>query len=151
MGRYLPFFMWRVFLKTILVIVGLIYFLFPFDLIRDFIPFIGYTDDLALIIWIIYLVNKIKKAQDSKNQKNGYKNFRDSAFSDKNKIKTCFEILGLDENSSNEEIKKAYRELVAKYHPDKVEHLGDEFKNFAHEKFVEIKNAYEEIKEIRGF
>jgi DnaJ like chaperone protein len=138
-------------LKTILIIFGLVYFLFPFDLIRDFIPYIGYFDDLALIIWIIYLLNKNRQTINSKKQKTGFNNFNSSGFSDKNRIKTCFEVLGLNENCSNEEIKKAYRALVSKYHPDKVEHLGDDFKEFAHEKFVEIKNAYEEIKKIRGF
>jgi len=136
-------------LKIILIIFGLVYFLFPFDLIRDFIPYIGYLDDLALIIWIIYFLYKNK--QKVSGQKSGYNNSKSFDFSDKDKIKSCFEVLGLNESSSNEEIKKAYRELVFKYHPDKVQHLGEEFKKIAHEKFVEIKNAYEEIKKIRGF
>lgn len=136
-------------MKLILIIFGLIYFLFPFDLIRDFIPYIGYMDDLALIVWIIYLINRnIKSARYKKNYFNNT-NYDSSNFN-KEKIKNCYEILGVSQNSSNEEIKKAYRELVAKYHPDKVEHLGEEFKKFAHEKFVEIKNAYEEIKKLRG-
>ena len=136
-------------MKIILIIFGLVYFLFPFDLIRDFIPYIGYLDDLALIVWIIYFL--YKKKQKVSGQKSGYNNFKGFDFSDKDRIKSCFEVLGLNQSSSNEEIKKAYRELVFKYHPDKVQHLGEEFKKIAHEKFVEIKNAYEEIKKIRGF
>ncbi|MGX7582548.1 DnaJ C-terminal domain-containing protein [Candidatus Vidania fulgoroideorum] len=51
-----------------------------------------------------------------------------------------YEILGINENASEEEIKKAYRRLAMKYHPDK--NPGD--KN-AEEKFKEIKNAYEKL------
>ena len=41
------------------------------------------------------------------------------------------------------DVKRAYRELLAKYHPDKVNHLGDEFKSIAEVKTREILEAYE--------
>jgi len=44
---------------------------------------------------------------------------------------------------TKEDIKRRYRDLVHKYHPDKVSHLGDEFKELAHRKFKEINEAYE--------
>ena len=40
-------------------------------------------------------------------------------------------------------IKKAYRKLSMQYHPDKVSHLGDEFKQVAEEKMKEINVAYD--------
>ena len=52
--------------------------------------------------------------------------------------KTYFEILGINEDATFKEIKKAYFELSQKYHPDKVNHLGEEFLKMAHEKFKEI-------------
>jgi DnaJ like chaperone protein len=62
-----------------------------------------------------------------------------------------YRILNTTRNSSNEDIKKAYRLLSKKYHPDKVSHLGDEFATLASDKFQKINNAYEEIKKEKGF
>jgi DnaJ-class molecular chaperone len=45
--------------------------------------------------------------------------------------------------ASKEEIKAAYKKLVAQYHPDKVQHLGKEFQELAHKKFVAIQRAYD--------
>ena len=63
----------------------------------------------------------------------------------------AYQILEIDKNASDEEIKKAYRRMAMKYHPDKVSALGDEFKEIATEKFKAVKNAYELIKKEKGF
>ncbi|MFP4520530.1 MAG: TerB family tellurite resistance protein [Fibrobacterota bacterium] len=55
-------------------------------------------------------------------------------------------ILGLKKSASKEEINKAYRELAKKYHPDKVSHLGPEFRELAENKFREINQAYDRLK-----
>ncbi len=62
----------------------------------------------------------------------------------------AYKILGIDPSSSDEEIKKAYRELAKKYHPDKVSHLGDEVRKAAEEKFTRLNAAYEAVKQERG-
>ncbi|MBW1817978.1 MAG: DnaJ domain-containing protein [Deltaproteobacteria bacterium] len=43
------------------------------------------------------------------------------------------------------EIRKAYRELANRYHPDKVNHLGEEFRDLAEERFKEVQTAYQEL------
>jgi len=53
--------------------------------------------------------------------------------------------LGVDKNASKEEIKSAYRKLAGKYHPDKVNYLGDEFKELAEARFKEIQEAYQKL------
>ncbi len=63
---------------------------------------------------------------------------------------SAYIILGVNRNATNEEIKKAYRNLAIKYHPDKVSYLGEDIKNKAKEKFQQINEAYETIKKERG-
>lgn len=53
-----------------------------------------------------------------------------------------YAVLGLEKGAGMEEIKKAYRKLCLQYHPDKVGHLGEEFKRVAEEKMKEINVAY---------
>jgi DnaJ-class molecular chaperone len=57
--------------------------------------------------------------------------------------KRYMSIFGLQENVSEDEIKKRYRELMSQYHPDKVQHLGREFQQMAEEKTREIQKAYD--------
>jgi DnaJ like chaperone protein len=54
-----------------------------------------------------------------------------------------YAVLGVQPGSPPEEIQRAYRELAARYHPDKVSHLGEEFIQLATRKFAEIQNAYD--------
>ena len=63
---------------------------------------------------------------------------------------SAYKILEISPDASDEEVKKAYRELAKKYHPDKVAHLGEEVKRAAEEKFTRLNAAYEAIKEERG-
>jgi DnaJ like chaperone protein len=55
-------------------------------------------------------------------------------------------VLGLENGADFVVIKKAYRKLSMQYHPDKVAHLGKEFKSVAEEKMKEINAAYDYFK-----
>jgi DnaJ like chaperone protein len=61
-----------------------------------------------------------------------------------------YKILEIEPEATNDEIKKAYRRMAMKYHPDKVSHLGDDFQKAAHEKFQSVSKAYENIKKERN-
>ena len=61
-----------------------------------------------------------------------------------------YKILEIDPNSSNNDVKKAYRKMAVKFHPDKVQHLGPDFQKLAEEKFKTLNNAYQQIKKYRG-
>ena len=54
-----------------------------------------------------------------------------------------YEVLGISSGASKDEIRSAYRSLVAQYHPDKVAHLGNEVQAIASEKAVAINMAFE--------
>lgn len=57
-----------------------------------------------------------------------------------------YKILGISKNTTNQEIKAAYRKYARQYHPDKCIHLGKEFQDFAIKMFREITEAYQKIK-----
>jgi len=61
-----------------------------------------------------------------------------------------FRILEISPSATNNEVKKAYRKMANKYHPDKVAHLGKEMQNIAEEKFKAVSEAYQEIKKSRN-
>jgi DnaJ like chaperone protein len=63
---------------------------------------------------------------------------------------SSYKILEIDSSSSNVDVKKAYRRMAMKYHPDKVSHLGEEFRKTADEKFKKVNEAYEKIKKERN-
>jgi DnaJ like chaperone protein len=62
-----------------------------------------------------------------------------------------YKILEVSPTATNEEIKKAYRNMALKFHPDKVQYLGEDFRKVAEEKFKLVNEAYEMIKKERGF
>jgi len=64
--------------------------------------------------------------------------------------KSAYKILEIDQTVSNSEVKKAYRKMAQKYHPDKVAHLGKELQASAEEKFKSVNQAYKDIKLERG-
>jgi DnaJ like chaperone protein len=63
---------------------------------------------------------------------------------------SSYKILEIEPTASNEDVKKAYRKMAMKYHPDKVSHLGDDFRKSADEKFKKVNEAYEKIKKERN-
>jgi DnaJ like chaperone protein len=63
----------------------------------------------------------------------------------------AYKVLEIPPTASNEEVKKAYRTMAVKYHPDKVSYLGEDFQKAAEEKFKKVKEAYEKIREERNF
>jgi len=63
---------------------------------------------------------------------------------------SAYKVLNVSTDTSNDDIKKAYRELAKKHHPDRVAHLGEDVKEAAEEKFMKLNAAYEAIKEERG-
>ncbi len=63
---------------------------------------------------------------------------------------SAYKILEITHDATDDEVKKAYRKMAVKYHPDKVSHLGKDIQNAAKEKFQQLNAAYEQIKKQRG-
>ena len=150
--------------KLILLILAGLYTLNPYDIVPDLMVGWGWLDDL--IIWILlwrYFVSLKKKVADTgryyRSAAGGFKQKRTGNYSGQSRSNSKdqfsedfaerewdpYRILGIARSASIEEIKHAYRELASKYHPDKLEHLGDEFKVLAETRFKDIQQAYQEL------
>ena len=62
----------------------------------------------------------------------------------------AYRILEIESSANDDEVKKAYRRMANKYHPDKVAYLGEDIRKAAGEKFRKVKDAYDAIKKERG-
>jgi DnaJ like chaperone protein len=65
-------------------------------------------------------------------------------------VNSDYKVLGIESNATEDDVKKAYRQMAIRYHPDKVAAMGDEYQKGAQEKFQKIQEAYENIKKQRG-
>jgi DnaJ like chaperone protein len=146
-------------MKLILTILAIIYVLSPYDLMPDLAFGVGWLDDL-IVLWLLwrffYATRKVLFGKQGYNQqRNQYFNrqnhhrFKDgdasgsnTGFNNAHGSNDPYAVLGVSPRASQKEIKAAYRKLANKYHPDKVHHLGDEFKKLAEERFKEIEAAY---------
>jgi DnaJ like chaperone protein len=109
-------------------------------------------------LWRFFYSKKQKKYanhdQDSyqSSAREGGKKFSGSQTSGKNSrhkeesvADDPYTVLEIPKDATEEQIKTAYRKLANKYHPDKVLHLGEEFRKLAEKRFKEIQKAYQEL------
>jgi len=64
---------------------------------------------------------------------------------------SAYKILEVEKAVTESELKKAYRAMAKKYHPDKLKDLGEAHVQAAEEKFIEVQKAYEQIKKEKGW
>ena len=123
-------------------IIGGAYFLCPYDVLPDFIFGPGWLDDLAVLGLMWWWNGKRKKAGSGSLGGGG----RRTRHVPNGTEDSPYDVLGVSQGASPEQIRSAYKRLVAQYHPDKVQYLGPEFQKLAHEKFVAVQEAYEKLK-----
>jgi len=68
-----------------------------------------------------------------------------------NSTNNAYKVLEIDKSVPDDAVKKAYRRMAKKYHPDRVGHLGKEHQKGAEAKFRQVQEAYEHIQKERGF
>ncbi len=64
---------------------------------------------------------------------------------------SAYKILEIERTVTDAEVKKAYREMAKKYHPDKLQHMDEVYQKGAEEKFRKVQEAYEQLQKERGF
>lgn len=138
--------------KNLLIAAALIYIILPNDLVPDWLGILGRLDDLLVLTYIVYRYRKLVQAINDatervrpQKQKTERREEQQTQSSQNSTALDPFETLGLKRGASKDEVKEAYRRLVAQYHPDKVNHLGPELKDLAHKKMLEIQKAYEQV------
>ena len=94
--------------------------------------------------------NSVLAMFNFRNENGGYNQKTNTTSQGGISIENAYKVLGIDNSASESEIKKAYRKLAIKYHPDKVAQLGEEFQKGAKEKFQKVQDSYEKVKESRG-
>jgi hypothetical protein len=110
-----------------------------------FLSMVGYSVlfNIALLLKKSTTHQKSEKGQDSNFQS---ENKREEFSSEDH----YYQVLGITRVVSKDELKNAYRNLITKYHPDKVSHLGEEFIRIAEKRSKEINKAYEFLKTKHG-
>ncbi|MGC9324992.1 MAG: DnaJ domain-containing protein [Desulfomonilia bacterium] len=151
--------MFGVMKKVITILAGLVYALSPYDFLPDFLIGWGWLDDILILylLWRYVLSPNRKPFTFWKNfQKTAGRSSSGTAGASRSRSDDTgtssqgheqeetdpYRILGVPPGSSREEITRAYRQLAGKYHPDKVQHLGEEFRTLAEQRFKEIQRAY---------
>ena len=133
------------------LIGGILYLLYPRDLLTDGDSWFGYLDDFILLLIALYKASE----PDYRMPKTGITHFRRDRdfkglkFKQNLKSSTPHEVLGIPPNATQEQIHAAYKELMAQYHPDKVQHLGEDLQEVAKQKSLAINKAYQELSGAR--
>jgi len=145
-------------MRILIYIIVILYVISGFDIIPEWVvgP-IGVIDDIiilgALYWYFIYRPARIRAKSERAYYQEGEGRRRESYQENQKRAQTDkrfsksdpHEVLGVRRQASIDDIKSAYRKLAAKYHPDKVDHLGYEFRTLAEQKFKEIQEAYQEL------
>ncbi len=148
-------------MKVLLSILGLAYLVSPYDLFPDFFVGVGWLDDLVVLgalWWYLYVYKRKQNGYENvgagEDQQQARTSRSDNGGSDPSqkekasstRAKDPYTILNVNRNASQKEIRAAYRTLAGQYHPDKVSHLGEEFRELAENRFKEIQAAYEALR-----
>ena len=118
----------------------------PIDFIPDRVGLLGLLDDVLGLVFTLWWVRRQLgqtgpyQARRPRGDGAGRAASDTAAGAD-----DPYSVLGIPHGASPDEITRAYREQMKRYHPDRVAGLGEELQRVAHEKTVAIQRAYEAL------
>ena len=148
-------------MRFLIYLLPILYILSPYDLLPDFIVGGGWIDDLivlGLLAW--YLLSYRPRKQRARGESWEYQFFKGGSRArskgggpfdqrpnsgGQTEDLDPYQVLGVERGATAGEVKAAYRRLASQYHPDKLSHLGEEFKMLAERRFKEIQEAYQQL------
>lgn len=133
-------------LKKWLILLAILYLVFPRDLIPDFVGNgLGLLDDFLVMGLLANYLRRYTRNYMADPERGGAGPEipdRDTS----SVVNDPYSILEVSQGASQDEIQTAYRARMREYHPDKVAHLGEELQKLAHERTVEIQQAYQRLR-----
>ena len=155
LARTLPPWLW--------LILVILYFISPVDIFPDFLGLPGRVDDFLVALVGLYFMytNPTGKKRDRK-ARNGPESTRSGEGAGNREDpgtgaspgkddgpRDPYEVLGVSPDTPLPQIRRRYRERLLQVHPDRIEHLGDEFKDLAEQKTRELNEAFQSIQAAR--
>ena len=139
------------FLSWLTLAFIILYLVSPIDLVPDFLGLPARIDDLLVALigaYSMFRRRRVRKGQDETSgsgRAGPERESRRGGGAEGRPGTDPYEVLGVAREAALDEIEQAYRDLLKKYHPDKVEHLGDEFRAMAEERTKTINEAYSRL------
>ncbi len=136
-----------------LILAALVYLVFPYDLLPDFLGLLGRVDDLVIMAWLAWFYRNharqflanAKASGSSEHSANAGPGQTVPPPPNPTAALSPYEVLGIARGASSEAIQDAYRKQMQQYHPDKVAHLGEDLQKLATEKSQQIQRAYKQL------
>lgn len=138
--------------KIILTLMAAVYALSPYDILPDFLLGWGWLDDIIILylLWRYVYAPAKKTWEYSGGNEQGQRSYQENTSSSGRQNERGYSqpdnpyaVLGIGRDATDEDIQKAYKALANKYHPDKVQHLGEEFQELAEKRFKKIQHSYQ--------
>jgi len=140
-------------LRRWLIAIGVLYVLFPRDLIPDwFGRGLGLLDDASLVAFLVYFYRKrlrafaARAAGATAGAAGGTRRGAAGETAGAESRESPYDTLGVSRSATRQEIDAAYKARLQEYHPDKVAHLGRELQELAHRKVLEIQEAHRRLR-----
>ena len=151
---------YKIIYQILLFVLGAIALFFGIGIIIAFVIVLSiFFSILSLCKYFRFynLQNSRKSSSETEGSNEYWKHFEyryfELANDNTSDVNSAYETLNVPPNCADEELKKAYRDGVKKYHPDVYEHLdlSSSIKETYANKFQQIESAYELLKQVRGF